>query len=488
MPLLLGQLYFLMRKRYWLAALTIFLSGVIYPIAFVIGVMTYGLLLIKSDRTRRLPFTLDWPHLWPLLMAVTLVAICLLPFASVLTPTAGVTNTTEAAKMTLWNNPDLQSGGRRQLFGEFPLVGRGGLADDGLLFLILFILIIFALIIWRIEPASLARTPAALKFMLLAGFLGYGLAWVAALLASSFIAHMPSRYTQVSLFLFLFFYVGTNAGQAAERGAAKLRNLGLSVILIALPAVFLLLLLIFKVPAHNLRILGGVTLGRFVLIGLLLLVLLLSGLMLRRRHEHVKNNPAVSINARKAKWAVFAVGFVVWALWYGLVLSATFYSVGPNGRELFTFIKTLPKDSLLAGSPCTLDSVPFFAERMVLSSCENPNPDPKVIRDSLDAFYAEDLLAISTFCRQYGVDYLVVDTGFFAPEAIQSGEYFFEPYTSELAPRLSAQTRFALNEVSDDEKLFRSGPLYVMACPVSGQEATFSGARLLSAYSRAPGL
>ena len=80
----------------------------------------------------------------------------------------------------------------------------------------------------------------------------------------------------------------------------------------------------------------------------------------------------------------------------------------------------MPDDVLVSGNPCDLDGIPLFAKRMVLFSCERPRSDALAM-DTLLAYYAADPETVAAYCRQYGVDYLVVNQDSFEPVALAAG-------------------------------------------------------------------
>ena len=61
-----------------------------------------------------------------------------------------------------------------------------------------------------------------------------------------------------------------------------------------------------------------------------------------------------------------------WALYAPLLTEISYLNPPPAERELLQFLRTVPKDALIAGSPCALDSVQLFAERQVFFTFEQP--------------------------------------------------------------------------------------------------------------------
>jgi hypothetical protein len=131
---------------------------------------------------------------------------------------------------------------------------------------------------------------------------------------------------------------------------------------------------------------------------------------------------------------------------------------------MLAFLQTLPKDAVIGGTPCAIDSVPLFASRSVLFSCEDPSADPAVITSGLKAYYADDGEKLEVFCATSEVDYLVFDERYYE---LARRWVFFEPYHSALSPYLEGQASFAVLEIPEEKVLFRSGPIFVVPCTSS---------------------
>ena len=135
-------------------------------------------------------------------------------------------------------------------------------------------------------------------------------------------------------------------------------------------------------------------------------------------------------------------------------------------RALFQYAETLPKDSLIAGSPCSLAELPIFGKRQILFSCYRPNRDPQIMLDGLRAYYEETATEILPICEKYGIDYLLVQPNDLTQKYIAQGHYN-EPYDSILQQELAGQASFALLNVPDDLKIFSYDSFYMVACDQS---------------------
>jgi hypothetical protein len=109
----------------------------------------------------------------------------------------------------------------------------------------------------------------------------------------------------------------------------------------------------------------------------------------------------------------------------------------------------------------------MYTRRMVLYSCETPNPNPGLMLAALDAYYTEDEKTIAQFCRQYQVTHLLVDEATFAPAVVRAEQYYYEPINSQIAPVLHGRSQFVLPQTPANARLFQNGSIFVMACPES---------------------
>ena len=467
-PLLLAMVYHLLVGQWNAAAIWLLLGGLIYPSTFMVGAVTYGLLCLGWDSSRRWPLVIHWRRMVPLVVVTFLVLLILLPVTlSGLNNTATIANDAAANgdKPFILNDPLYQKGGRFAFFVLFPLVGRGGIVIHGTE--LVHILFLFSLLcwFWRMKPTLLVEIPLALKAFFFAGIFCYLLSWASIILTSSFILYLPSRFTQATFFLFGLIVAMTQLTEGLNNAARWIMRQQGKLVWVIVPLVALSGLILIVPSSPDNPILRS-AMNRWLLFGL---TLVCAGLFLagqRRRTSFTLPTLATTEPATPSPFIWLVVGGILFvaSLVYVQLMGAGFYQATDSERALFSFLATLPEESLIAGTPCVLDSVPLFARRQVLFSCERPHPDPDVIRQALEAYYAPTLAGLTPFCQAQGVDYFVVNEADFAPAQIASGSYFFEPYDSELRPVLQQQKTFALAELPDTEKLFRQGDLYVVSC------------------------
>lgn len=119
---------------------------------------------------------------------------------------------------------------------------------------------------------------------------------------------------------------------------------------------------------------------------------------------------------------------------------------------LLRYLRSTPRTSLIAGHPQVMDNIPTFAARKAFITYELSHTWYKkyweVIKkrtyDFFQAYYSEDPEAIRRFCRQNGIDYLLVRESDFSPEALREGRIYFEPFGSYIREVVRSKSRFAV--------------------------------------------
>ncbi|MCI0395884.1 MAG: hypothetical protein L0332_01045 [Chloroflexi bacterium] len=464
-PLLLALAYTLMVERYRMTTTVIIVGGLIYPVVFVLGAITYGLVLLKPAPGRRLP-KVQQRH-WLNLAALLLFApMLLLPMLGDDSTTNGrtISQQTSEAEGGLLSDPRYREGGRQTLFYVFPAIGRGGLTESATNFFHIVALSLATLIIWRVRPAVLVETPDTLKMLVLASVVCFVLAWLVALLTSSFLLYFPDRYTQATLPLFLLIFAILHLDETLRLSVAWLIKQRFKFAWLTLLVTLAVSGLILLLPAKNFKFLLGEGQNRWILLLPVLLLLALNILALYRhqcREQSADPEPAVALSNRSL--AVLGVICLGLSVLYVQAVQPRFFVASPEERALYRFLETLPKDAMVAGNPCDLDGVPLLAKRMILFSCERLHPDDEVVYDGWEAYYAADGQTILSFCQEYEIDYLVVNRLAFEKEVVIEERLIVEPYMSKLVPLLE-QNEFALRSIPGDYYLFEVGNIFIVPC------------------------
>jgi hypothetical protein len=162
------------------------------------------------------------------------------------------------------------------------------------------------------------------------------------------------------------------------------------------------------------------------------------------------------------KWPAILACVVMWGLCGRSVGALSTLNPTQNQRKLLTYLQTLPKDVLIAGTPCALDNVPLFAKRQILFSCEHPIDDETLTLTALKAYYAREKEEVLSFCRAYQVDYLVVDSRYY--QYANPTWVFYEPYNEKVLRAIRGRETFALSTIPNAERAFQSEHYYVIKC------------------------
>jgi hypothetical protein len=483
--LIIVFIYYLHRRKYSGAAVVVLLSTLIYPPMFVLAVVTWGLFALRIGWPPRLELSVIRRGLGPLLIATLLGVLIMSPvlftkFSHVFTgetpvevgeqAAGAISEPPEATPVPyehIWDNPIYRAGGQAPLFFLFPFVGRGGLVNNGEDAVHLLILFSISCLIFGIRGRRAFDLPNEIWCLLWACLITFGLAWVAIWLTNSFPLHMPSRYTRVGLFLFLLAFVVWNGRDAVQEATAWIRRNPRRLTWLMGGVALLVLGLVLFSPSDRARISGFNMKWLLALAGLIFGVL--ATVAIRKPSSKIPDLSSLSQNpaGRLLIGTTIVACLVGWAVYAPVVSKVDVLDPPPAERELLGFLETLPKDVLLAGTPCALDNVPLFANRQVLFNCDFGSPDSNLVREALNAYYTDDTQVVIDFCQAHGVDYLVVDLHVYSEEYLAREKVFFEPYHQELLPQPVDRDTFVLAQITDDSKVFQSGNFFVVPCDSS---------------------
>lgn len=151
---------------------------------------------------------------------------------------------------------------------------------------------------------------------------------------------------------------------------------------------------------------------------------------------------------------------LLFALW--IVLNPTSFEshwVRDPHPFVSAYLRTLPKETLVAAIPLQADYVPLFTQRKVLASIEHSIPYQlgyyseirRRLSDLVAGYYASNPAEVLSFARRYGIDVILVDRAAFIPTPYATGwgtppAFKTEPFTSAVLARLGANQHFALLE------------------------------------------
>jgi len=120
--------------------------------------------------------------------------------------------------------------------------------------------------------------------------------------------------------------------------------------------------------------------------------------------------------------------------------------------KLYEFLQSTPKTSLMAGHPELMDDVPTFAHRKAFVTYELSHVwfttfwdlIKKRTFDFFRAYYSDDPEEIRRFCRDNGIDYLLVRDEDFVKQRQESGEVYFQPFGYYVRDLTKSKSHFAL--------------------------------------------
>jgi hypothetical protein len=140
--------------------------------------------------------------------------------------------------------------------------------------------------------------------------------------------------------------------------------------------------------------------------------------------------------------------------------------------SLYEFLAEQPKDILIASLSEEADNLPTFARRSVLVSWEHSFPYQvgyyEIIRqrtiDLIRAQYSQDLDEVRNFINEYGVDFLLFDSGAFTSDYFSENDWFqqWEALAQETRQTLDAGTTPALAPLLERCAVVKSEDIFLL--------------------------
>jgi hypothetical protein len=476
----IALLYYLQAQKYKSAIVATLVAALFYPPVCVLMLATWGLATLPSLSLPKIRAWLRSRAMAHLVLAVVLTGVILSPSAmhrlGMLTDL--ITRPAQAATempvetpgieteqpVSIFTNPAYGPGGNAELFYAFPFVGRGGIVDLGEDLINLLILLALSGLVILVRGGEAFKLPRLVWAMLTAALVMFVAAWLIALVINNFLLYLPSRYTRVGLFLFLYLVAGLNILDFVREGPVLLRSNPHRLVWLVAGIELVVVGLILFYPSESATISG---LNMKWLLGLTGLVFSMLGVALLRRPPTSPKQAMRPVNLspliKGAIVLVTALCVFGWLTYASILTEVSYLNPPAEERDLFEFLATLPTDSMIAGTPCALDSVELFGKRSVLFSCERSR-DGAITMDALETYYTADPQRVSQFCERYGVDYLVVDLRTYEDEYLVQEQVFFEPYNQQIKSVITGQDKFVLTDVPAEKKLFQNETVYVAAC------------------------
>jgi hypothetical protein len=451
-PLLIVFIYYLFSSKYCFAAILIPLSALLYLPDVPLLVLTYMFSLIKWQfRPFQLEIDVSRKKILPLLIALI---VTLLIGGWALGEHFHLFDQQMqdelVKKVSIVDDPLHKKGGPVPMYLRFPWLGKAGIFDvdaDGLNFLVLIVLSV--LVCQIVAKERLISLPKVVWKLLFSGFLMYFLSLGAVFLFSTTALYLPSRYTRATLFFVPFMFVGLNLASLLKGLPVWLRKHWgkISVACVSIVGVLIFFSIIKKAIPSLLGWIGLTTAG--------LLSVLLPGMsfVLFKQEKTLRDTRFVLLTF------VMLVSLIP-AFTYSRLVGFNTINPTEHERNLYQYVATLPKDTMLAGSPEELTGIPLFSKRSVLFRSLFPDRSVPIV-PSFDAYYAESAQTVLNFCEVHHIDYLVYNIKDFDKKYLQTENFFYQPYNQEIKTLVSNRNDFVLPQA---EQEFSSGPLGVIKC------------------------
>ncbi len=139
-------------------------------------------------------------------------------------------------------------------------------------------------------------------------------------------------------------------------------------------------------------------------------------------------------------------------------------------KDLYVYLRSLPKNIMIAAHPLLADGIPTFARRKVFIKNELSLPFydkyweivKKRTFDFFNAYYADDPLSVYKFCEGNKIDYLVVNEKDFTKEYFIEKKVYFEPFNTYVINLTENRQHFALKAILERDKLFVKNDIFVI--------------------------
>ena len=210
--------------------------------------------------------------------------------------------------------------------------------------------------------------------------------------------------------------------------------------------------------------------SRYIARSLRVVIVIAAGMTLMLLLEAVLHWAMRSHERNKSIVAIAFVGLLI-TLLVGYPVSQkefldTGYITGAH-PQLYEFIKSQPKDTVIASLTKEADNIASFTNRSVLSSREHAIPYhmgyflplQKRIADSIEAQYATDITVAKDFLKKYGVDLWLIDKSSFKVEYLADNRWFTDqqPVTQKAIAQLQQGAIPAISLIQDTCTVFEDG-------------------------------
>ncbi len=138
-------------------------------------------------------------------------------------------------------------------------------------------------------------------------------------------------------------------------------------------------------------------------------------------------------------------------------------------QDIYNFISTLPKDSLIAGYPKDLDCIPLFSQRSVLINDELNIPFAKNyyekikvrLIDLFSAYYSDKETDIKELCKEYNLTHILVNKERFSNNSLNKELIYYNPFDKLIKERKNND--FILPKL-ENKSVFTSKSQFILSC------------------------
>jgi hypothetical protein len=160
-----------------------------------------------------------------------------------------------------------------------------------------------------------------------------------------------------------------------------------------------------------------------------------------------------------------------------------FVGIAKNGerlsdtqKALFSYLATLPPQSLIAGHPTVMNNAHIFSRRKVFITEELSMPFHKeyyteISKRTVDffrAYYADSEEELRMFCLTYGITHIVIDTAHFDTQYISGKNFYLNPYNEYITNLVAQRKRYILKSWAEKEAIFVNKGVVVVKVPEGG--------------------
>jgi hypothetical protein len=159
----------------------------------------------------------------------------------------------------------------------------------------------------------------------------------------------------------------------------------------------------------------------------------------------------------------FALGIAILLIFAPIKMHNVGLDDYSGDADLYRFIETTPKDSLITGHPDVMDNIPTFAKRKVFINQELSHPwvEPywsnikKRTFDFFSAYYSSNADAVRRFGKDNSIDYLIVRNDDFSMPKLSDKPKYFEPFNGYIWYLLNSSTKFAVMDETEFPSVFK---------------------------------